>query len=88
MRGFEVEMNEIVAEMTSWSNINNQPNYVISEAEVRRRELVLIAREELCLFDDAKKSGDKPAENFHRDLFEVMKAHLAIYWNTKHEEPI
>ena len=63
------ELQKIYTEMASWPGINAKANYKISDDEVKRRELFLIDREELC----------KLAEDAHEATDNLIKATLQLY---------
>jgi len=81
----EEELNKIYKEMSNWPKINKELNYVISKQEVERRELFLIAREELCRLEDAKKSNNRLVENTHEATFKLIKATLELDQNLNDE---
>jgi len=75
----ERALEEVYKEMKSWRRTNSQSDYRISEDEVKRRELFLIAREELYNVEEAKKSKDGLAESVHAATYELLKATMALY---------
>jgi len=82
----EEELTKIYEEMKSWSKVNRELNYVIPKDEVEKRELLLIAREELYKLENAKKSKSKLAENAHEATFKLIKATLNLYQNPDDEK--
>ena len=75
----ERALEEIYKEMKSWRHINRELDYTISKDEVERRELFLIAREELYKLEEAKKSKDRLAEGVHEATYELLKATMGLY---------
>jgi hypothetical protein len=75
----ERALQEIYKEMKSWRDINSQLDYTISEDEVKRRELFLIAREEIYKLEQAKKSKDRLAEGVHEATYELLKVTMGLY---------
>ncbi len=73
------ELQKIYTEMASWPGINAKANYKISDDEVKRRELFLIDREELCKLEDTMKFKDKLAEDAHEATDNLIKATLQLY---------
>jgi hypothetical protein len=82
----EKELTIIYEEMRNWRKANGGLNYVITKDEVERRELILIAREELYRLENAKKSKNKLAENAHEATVKLIKATLNLYQNPEDEK--
>ena len=75
----EKALEEVYKEMKNWRRTNSQSDYTISEDEVKRRELFLIAREELYKLEKAKKSKDRLAEGVHEATYDLLKVTMGLY---------
>ena len=78
-KGIERALEEIYKEMKSWRYIDRELDCTITEDEVKRRELFLIAREELYKLEKAKKSKDRLAEGVHEATYELLKVTMGLY---------
>lgn len=58
-REIDKGLNKIYRERSSWSAINKQFNYNITENEIRRKEFILFAQYILYRIEDAKKRKTK-----------------------------
>ena len=72
-REIEADLRKIYRDMESWPRLNAKLEYRISASEVRRRELLLIGKEELYKLEDAKKSKDKPAMDMHEAIYNLIR---------------
>ncbi len=79
IREIRSELEKIYREMASWPGINAKLNYVITDDEVRRRELFLIGREELYKLEDATKSKDKLDKELHESTYNLIKDTLELH---------
>jgi len=77
-REIRIELKEICGEMERWPGINASLEYAIPEAEMRRRELVLIGQGELYRLQDAMNCKDALAEGVHEATFNLTKNALAL----------
>lgn len=73
------ELEKIYREMASWPDINAKLNYVITDDEIRRRELFLIGREELYKLKNATKSKNKLDKELHESTYNLIKDTLELY---------
>ncbi|MDM8000922.1 MAG: hypothetical protein QUS33_13275 [Dehalococcoidia bacterium] len=72
------EMRAICKEMKSWRDVNKRLDYLIPPEAVRRRELYLMAREELVMVGNAMESGDRVGGRVHEAVYCLLKATLGL----------
>ena len=69
----KIALSKIYREMERWPGVNASLGHAIPEAEVQRRELVLMGQGELYKLEDARNSKDTLAEGVHEATFNLIK---------------
>lgn len=77
-REIKIELKEIYGEIERWPSVNASLEYAIPEAEMARRELVLIGQGELYKLQDAMNCKDVLAEGVHEATFNLIRNALAL----------
>jgi len=72
----DVALEEVYEEMTSWRDVNKRLGYEIPRDEVSRRELFLVAREELLMLEKAK---NKRESSLHEAIYRRAKTQMVRY---------